>query len=96
MHENFGISVASKCVAKVFQLDSQLAEVVNRTIENDTNRGVRRQHWLASRFTQVKDCEAAMSKHSTTPNFQPFAIGPPADQSRHHLTNAALCFVAIA
>jgi hypothetical protein len=90
MHENLGIGVAVEAVTFRLQFDSQLAEIVDGTIEDNADRLVGRKHRLVSGLAQIKDGETPVSEYRVIPNLQSFAVGTPPGQGGHHLPHVLL------
>src|SRR5262245_13822484 len=78
------VRFTSKAVAAPFQLTSELSEVIDGSIENDSDLSVRRDHWLMTRFTQVEDCESAVSQNGVRPGFHTFAVRTTTRQGFRH------------
>jgi hypothetical protein len=83
--EHFRIRLAGKNVAARFEFRAQLAEVVDRAVEDDADRAVLREHRLSPGLAQIEDGEAAMRERAARrPTLHTFAVRPaPRERANH-------------
>jgi hypothetical protein len=85
--QDFGIGIAAKEMAGVFELCAELAEVVDRAVEYDADFAAGRKHRLAASLAKIENRKAPVAQNRRAPVLNPFAVGTAARKGADHRPN---------